>query len=75
MKLKKIFNKIRLAMKKSKASTNENGWCMQDVWEWGNEARDIAAANQPKQKIKYGDNTVMLSKKEPIQLVFASDLM
>ena len=75
MKLKKIFNKIRLAMKKPKASTNENGWCMQDVWEWGNEARDIVAANQPKQKIKHGDNTIMLSKKEPIQLVFASDLM
>ena len=57
------------------ATTNDDGWCMQDVWNWGNEARDFVASIQPKQRIKYGDNTVMLSKSQPIESIFASELM
>lgn len=57
------------------ASTNDNGWSMRDVWNWGNEVKDLIEANQPKQRIKYGNNIVMLNKKEPINMVFASETM
>ena len=56
-----------------KATTNDDGWSMQDVWNWGNEAKEFVESNQPKQRIKYGSNIVMLNKKEPI--VFASETM
>ena len=59
----------------NKATTNNDGWSMQDVWNWGNEARDFVESNKPKQRIKYGNNIVMLSKKEPIDMVFASEFM
>ena len=59
----------------SNATTNAEGWSMQDVWNWGNEAKEFVESNQPKQRIKYGDNIVMLSKKEPIDMVFASEIM
>ena len=56
-----------------KATTNDTGWNMQDVWSWGNEAREFVESIQPKQRIKYGSNIVMLNKNEP--MVFASETM
>jgi len=76
LRIKRVYRPKRNNYIVSKdASTNDDGWCMQDVWNWGNEARDFVAAIQPKQRIKYGNNTVMLSKSQPIEPIFASELM
>lgn len=68
---RKIHNNKNIVC--SRATTNDDGWCMQDVWNRGNEAREFVESIQPKQRIKYGSNIVMLNKKEP--MVFASETM
>ena len=51
----RLFKRVRrrgvCKISQDGASTNNKGWSMQDVWNWGNEAREFVKTQNPKQKI------------------------
>ena len=52
------------------ATTNTNGWSMEEVKMWGEEVRQMIQDKQARQTVTYGNRTVMLSKKEPVTADF-----